>query len=142
MSAAEAADGLLAHYVALLAAVPFLAAAVASWPVVLGVGVAATLTGAGFALIEPKMSLVTSVNVVAVALATGLAVAVASVRQRQAEQIVELTKLASVAQQAVLRPLGRRSGPSRSRVATSPPPPGPRSAVTCTRRSTRPTACA
>ena len=104
------ADGLLAHYVALLVAVPFLAAAVASWPVVLGVGVAATLTGAGFALIEPKMSLATSVSVVAVALATGLAVAVASVRQRQAERIVELTKLASVAQQAVLRPLGPQVG--------------------------------
>ena len=56
------------------------------------------------------MLLVTSVNVVGVALATGLAVAVASVRQRQAERIVELTKLASVAQQAVLRPLGPQVG--------------------------------
>ncbi|MGI5524777.1 PP2C family protein-serine/threonine phosphatase [Micromonospora sp. CA-259024] len=110
VSAVEAADGRPAHYIALLAAVPFLAAGLASWLVVLGVGVAATLMGAGFALAEPKMSLVTSVNVVAVALATGLAVAVASVRQRQAERIVELTKLASVAQQAVLRPLGPQVG--------------------------------
>ncbi|MET7706183.1 PP2C family protein-serine/threonine phosphatase [Micromonospora sp. NPDC005413] len=110
VSAVEAADGRPAHYLALLAAVPFLAAALASWLVVLGVGVAATLIGVGFALVEPKMSLVTSVNVVAVALATGLAVAVAWVRQRQAERIVELTKLASVAQQAVLRPLGPQVG--------------------------------
>ncbi|MFG1838441.1 PP2C family protein-serine/threonine phosphatase [Micromonospora sp. NPDC049175] len=110
VSAVEAADGRDVHYVALLSAVPLLAAAVASWPVVLGVGVVATLTGAGFALIEPKMSMITSVSVVAVAVCTGLAVAVASVRQRQAEQIVELTKLASVAQQAVLRPLGPQVG--------------------------------
>ncbi|MET8040664.1 serine/threonine-protein phosphatase, partial [Micromonospora sp. NPDC005215] len=110
VSAVEAADGRFAHYVALLSAVPLLAAAVASWPVVLGVGVVATLTGAGFALTEPKMSMITPVSVVAVAVVTGLAVAVASVRQRQAEQIVELTKLASVAQQAVLRPLGPQVG--------------------------------
>ncbi|MEU7586479.1 PP2C family protein-serine/threonine phosphatase [Micromonospora sp. NPDC049230] len=110
VSAAEAADGRFAHYVALLSAVPLLAAPLASWPVVLGVGVVATLTGAGFALAEPEASLITPVNVVTVAVATGLAVAMASVRQRQTEQIVELTKLASVAQQAVLRPLGPKVG--------------------------------
>ncbi|PWR07450.1 serine/threonine-protein phosphatase [Micromonospora acroterricola] len=110
VSAVELADGRVAHYVALLVAAPFLAAALASWQVVLGTGTAATLIGAGFALTEPEMSLVTSVSVVAVALATGLAVAVASVRQRQAVQIAELTKLASVAQQAVLRPLGPQVG--------------------------------
>ncbi|WP_430503319.1 PP2C family protein-serine/threonine phosphatase [Micromonospora trifolii] len=110
VSAVEAADGRKVHYVALLAAAPILAAALASWVVVLGVGVAATVIGAGFALVAPKVSLVTSVNVVAVALTTGLAVAVAWVRQRQAERIVELTKLAAVAQQAVLRPLGPQVG--------------------------------
>ncbi|MFF5176941.1 PP2C family protein-serine/threonine phosphatase [Micromonospora sp. NPDC000316] len=110
VSAVELADGRRAHYVALLMTVPVLAAALASWRVVLGVGAVATLIGVGFALADPKMLLVTSVNVVAVALATGLAVAVAAVRQRQAEQIGELTKLASVAQQAVLRPLGPQVG--------------------------------
>lgn len=110
VSALEAADGRRAHYIALLAAAPLLAAALAAWRVVLGVGAVATLIGVGFALVDPKMMLVTSVNVVGVALASGLAVAVASIRQRQAEQITELTKLASVAQQAVLRPLGPQVG--------------------------------
>ncbi|MGC4879496.1 PP2C family protein-serine/threonine phosphatase [Micromonospora sp. DT43] len=110
VSALEAADGRRAHYIALLAAAPLLAAALAAWRVVLGVGAVATLIGVGFALVDPKMMLVTSVNVVGVALASGLAVAVASIRQRQAEQIAELTKLASVAQQAVLRPLGPQVG--------------------------------
>ncbi|MEV4654669.1 PP2C family protein-serine/threonine phosphatase [Micromonospora sp. NPDC049301] len=110
VSAVELADGRPAHYVTLLVAAPFLAAALAAWQVVLGVGATATLLGAGFALAEPEMSLVTSVNVVGVALATALAVAVASVRQRQAVKIAELTRLASVAQQAVLRSLGPQVG--------------------------------
>jgi serine phosphatase RsbU (regulator of sigma subunit) len=110
VSVLELADGRRAHYVAILAAAPILAAALAAWRVVLVAGAAATLIGVGFALADPRMMLVTSVNVVAVGLASGLAVAVASVRQRQAERIAELTKLASVAQQAVLRPLGPQVG--------------------------------
>ncbi|MEU5780034.1 PP2C family protein-serine/threonine phosphatase [Micromonospora lupini] len=110
VSGLEVADGRRAHYVALLVAAPLLAAALAAWRVVLGVGALATLIGVGFALVDPKMMLVTSVNVIGVAVASGLAVAVASIRQRQAEQITELTKLASVAQQAVLRPLGPQVG--------------------------------
>ncbi|MGC4768791.1 PP2C family protein-serine/threonine phosphatase [Micromonospora sp. DT44] len=110
VSVLELADGRRAHYVALLAAAPILAAALAAWRVVLGVGAVATLIGIAFAATDPRMMLVTSVNMVAVGLASGLAVAVAWVRQRQAEQIAELTKLASVAQQAVLRPLGPQIG--------------------------------
>ncbi|WP_405428579.1 PP2C family protein-serine/threonine phosphatase [Micromonospora sp. NBC_00617] len=110
VSGLELADGRRAHYVALLVAAPLLAAALAAWRVVLGVGAAATLIGVGFALVDPRMMLVTSVNVIGVAVASALAVAVASIRQRQAEQIAELTKLASVAQQAVLRPLGPQVG--------------------------------
>ncbi|MGV9210534.1 PP2C family protein-serine/threonine phosphatase [Micromonospora sp. RB23] len=110
VSMLELADGRRAHYVALLAAAPILAAALAAWRVVLGVGAAATVIGIAFAMTDPRMMLVTSVNMVAVGLASGLAVAVAWVRQRQAEQIAELTKLASVAQQAVLRPLGPQIG--------------------------------
>ncbi|MCF0096452.1 PP2C family protein-serine/threonine phosphatase [Micromonospora sp. NPDC049114] len=110
VSGLELADGRRVHYVALLAAAPILAAALAAWRVVLGVGAAATLIGVGFALVDPRMMLVTSVNVLGVAVASALAVAVASIRQRQAEQIAELTKLASVAQQAVLRPLGPQVG--------------------------------
>ncbi|SBT50058.1 PP2C family protein-serine/threonine phosphatase [Micromonospora auratinigra] len=110
VSAVDLADGRQAHYVALLAAAPVVAAALTSWRVVLGLGVLATGIGAGFALAERTASLVTAVNVAGVALATAVAAAVAAVRQRQAEQIVELTRLASVAQQAVLRPLGPQVG--------------------------------
>ncbi|MEO3775766.1 PP2C family protein-serine/threonine phosphatase [Micromonospora sp. B11E3] len=110
VSAVELADGRPAHYIALMVAAPFLAAALASWRVVLGVGAVATAIGSAFALTEPRTSLVTAVNVAGIALATGIAAAVAAVRQRQAERIAELSKLAAVAQQAVLRPLGPQVG--------------------------------
>ncbi|GAA2702276.1 PP2C family protein-serine/threonine phosphatase [Micromonospora olivasterospora] len=110
VSAVELADGRPAHYIALMVAAPFLAAALASWRVVLGVGAVATAIGSTFALTEPNTSLVTAVNVAGIALATGIAAAVAAVRQRQAERIAELSKLAAVAQQAVLRPLGPQVG--------------------------------
>ncbi|MGS2614033.1 PP2C family protein-serine/threonine phosphatase [Micromonospora sp. LZ34] len=110
VSAVELADGRAANYIALMVAAPFLAAALASWRVVLGVGAAATVLGASFALAEQTVSLATTVAVVGIALGTGIAAAVAAVRQRQAEQIAELSKLAAVAQQAVLRPLGPQVG--------------------------------
>ncbi|MEU5939073.1 PP2C family protein-serine/threonine phosphatase [Micromonospora sp. NPDC047548] len=110
ISAVELADGREAHYVALMMAAPLLAAAFASWQVVLGIGLVAVVLGASFALAEPTASLVTAVNLAGIAFASGVAAAVAALRQRQAEQIAELSKLASVAQQAVLRPLGPQVG--------------------------------
>lgn len=110
VSAVELADGRGAHYIALMVAAPFLAAALASWRMVLGVGVAATAIGATFAICDWSISLVNGVNVAGIALATGIAAVVASVRQRQAEEIAELSKLAAVAQQAVLRQLGPQVG--------------------------------
>lgn len=110
VSAAELADGRSAHYLALMVVAPFLAATLASWRVVLGVGVLALAIGIAFALAELTMSLVTAVNVAGIALATAIAVAAAAARQRQSEQIAELSRLASVAQQAVLRPLGPQVG--------------------------------
>ncbi|MEU9825098.1 PP2C family protein-serine/threonine phosphatase [Micromonospora chersina] len=110
VSAVELADGRPAHYIALMVAAPFLAAALASWRVVLGVGLLATGIGAAFALAEQTMSLVTAVNVAGIALATAIAGAVAAVRERQSERIAELSRLASVAQQAVLRSLGPQVG--------------------------------
>jgi serine phosphatase RsbU (regulator of sigma subunit) len=50
------------------------------------------------------------VNVVGIMLSTGIAAAVATIRQRQADRIAELLRLAAVAQQAVLRPLGPQVG--------------------------------
>ncbi|MGW5670351.1 PP2C family protein-serine/threonine phosphatase [Micromonospora sp. NPDC003776] len=110
VSAVELADGRPVHYLALMAAAPLLAAALASWRVVLGLGVLATGIGTAFALVEGTTSLVTAVNVAGIALAAAIAAAVAAVRQRQSERIAELTRLASVAQQAVLRPLGPQVG--------------------------------
>lgn len=110
VSAVELADGRSANYIALMVAAPFLAAALASWRIVLGVGAAATVLGASFALGEQTVSLATAVAVTCVALGTGIAAATAGVRQRQAEQIAELSRLAAVAQQAVLRPLGPQVG--------------------------------
>lgn len=106
----ELADGRDANYLGLLAAAPFLAAVFAGWRVVVGVGVAATLVALGFALTGPTMTVQTSVNVAGVALATGITAAVATARQRQAERIAELARLATVAQQAVLRPIGPQVG--------------------------------
>ncbi|OKI67911.1 PP2C family protein-serine/threonine phosphatase [Micromonospora sp. CB01531] len=110
VSAVELADGRTAHFLALMAAAPFLAAALASWRVVLGAGILGTAIGGSFALADPAMSLVTAVNVAGIALATAIATAVAAARQRQSERIAELSRLASVAQQAVLRPLGPQVG--------------------------------
>ncbi|MBQ0896958.1 serine/threonine-protein phosphatase [Micromonospora sp. U56] len=110
ISTVELADGRTAHYVALMMAAPILAAAFASWRVVLGIGLVAAVLGASFALTEPTPSLVTAVDLAGIAFASGIAAAVAALRQRQGEQIAELSKLASVAQQAVLRPLGPQVG--------------------------------
>ncbi|MBM0256985.1 PP2C family protein-serine/threonine phosphatase [Micromonospora sp. 4G55] len=110
ISAVELADGREAHYVALMMAAPILAAVFASWRVVLGIGLVAAVLGASFALTEPTPSLVTAVDLAGIAFASGIAASVAALRQRQGEQIAELSKLASVAQQAVLRPLGPQVG--------------------------------
>jgi serine phosphatase RsbU (regulator of sigma subunit) len=78
--------------------------------VVLTVGAAATAIGFSFTLTEQPVMLANAVIVAVIALATGIAAVVANLRQRQAERIAELSKLAAVAQQAVLRPLGPRVG--------------------------------
>ncbi|QDY05822.1 serine/threonine-protein phosphatase [Micromonospora sp. HM134] len=110
VSAIESADGRAVHYVALMAVAPILAAGFASWRAVAGVGFLALLLGAGFAVADPAMKLTTAVSLVGIAFATVVAASVAAVRQGQVERIGELSKLASVAQQAVLRPLGPQVG--------------------------------
>ncbi|MDG4822275.1 PP2C family protein-serine/threonine phosphatase [Asanoa sp. WMMD1127] len=110
VSAVEIADGSGANYVGLVAAAPFLAAAFASWRMVLVVGVLATVVGIGFAIAARGVTLATGVNVVGVALATAIAAVVAVIRERQATRIAELSKLAQVAQQAVLRPIEPQMG--------------------------------
>jgi hypothetical protein len=110
VSAVELAGGPEAGHVGLLAAVPFLAAVFAFWRTVLGVGALATVVGLIFAGADGRLSMSGLVNVVGIMLATGIAAGVATVRQRQADRIAELLKLAAVAQQAVLRPLGPQVG--------------------------------
>jgi hypothetical protein len=103
-------DDTRANYVGLLAAVPFLAAALALWPTVLVAGVLATVVGMALAVADGRLDMADMVNISGVMIATGIASAVATFRQRQADRIVELLRLASVAQQAVLRPLGPQVG--------------------------------
>lgn len=110
VSIIELADGTDPNYLGLLAAAPFLAAVFASWRAVLAVGALAALLGVAFAVAGPSLGVATAVNVGGVILATGIAGTVAGLRQRQAERIDELSRLASVAQQAVLRPVGPRIG--------------------------------
>ncbi|MDI6099008.1 PP2C family protein-serine/threonine phosphatase [Actinoplanes sp. NEAU-A12] len=111
VSAVELADGPSAHFVGLLAAVPFLAAVFAVWQLVLGAGVFTTVVGAVFVGVsDPQQGMAGLVNLMGIVLATGVAAAGATVRERQSEKIAELLRLAAVAQQAVLRPIGPQVG--------------------------------
>jgi serine phosphatase RsbU (regulator of sigma subunit) len=108
--AVELADGGEVRYVGLMATVPFLAAVFASWRDVIFAGAVATAVGTLFATFGEGNDFSPYINVAAVGLATAIAAAVAVVRQRQAERIAELARLAQIAQQAVLRPLGPKVG--------------------------------
>jgi Stage II sporulation protein E (SpoIIE) len=110
ISAGEIADGRPANYLGLFVAVPFLAAVFAFWPTVLAIGLLTTSLGVVFAAVDGRADVPGMVNVFGIVLATGVAAGVASVRQRQADRIAQLVRLAAVAQQAVLRPLGPQLG--------------------------------
>ena len=110
VSAVELADNRNADFVGLFAAVPFLAAVFAFWQTVLVVGVLATIVGMVFVGTAGPLTVNGVVNILGILLATGIAAVVATIRQRQADKIVELQRLAAVAQQAVLRPVGPQVG--------------------------------
>ncbi|GGN81041.1 membrane protein [Actinoplanes lobatus] len=112
VSAVEVADGPQeVNFVGLLAMVPFVAAVFAVWQVVLGAGLLATAVGAVFVGVGGgQIGMAGLVNLTGIMLATGVAAAGATIRQRQSEQITELLRLAAVAQQAVLRPIGPQVG--------------------------------
>ena len=110
VSGVELADGPQANFVGLYAAVPFLAAVFAYWQTVLFVGATATAVGMVFAGADGLLDTVGMVNVVGITLATAIAAAVATIRQRKDDRIAELLRLAAVAQAAVLRPLGPQVG--------------------------------
>jgi hypothetical protein len=110
VSAVELATVEGADFVGLFAAVPFLAAVFAFWQTVLVVGVLATIVGMVFVGADGTVGVAGMVNILGIMLATGIAAVVATIRQRQADRIAELQRLAAVAQQAVLRPVGPQVG--------------------------------
>jgi phosphoserine phosphatase RsbU/P len=111
ISLVELADGSQPHYLGLLAAVPFLAAAFAAWPEVLAVGALASIVGFVFAMYPTHITGASAINLAGVVISTCIAAIVGTVRARQAERVAELSRLASVAQAAVLAPLGPQVGP-------------------------------
>jgi hypothetical protein len=110
VSVVELAQRRRADNVGLLAAVPFVAAAFVSWPAVLGVGLLSALVGVLLAATGRALDVAGAVNIAGILVATGIAIALAMMRQRRLDEMAELSRLASVAQQAVLRPLGPRVG--------------------------------
>jgi hypothetical protein len=111
ITAVELADGEQPHFIGLYAAVPFLAAAFSAWPAVLAVGLLASVVGFVIGMYPGGLTAATDVNLAGVVLSTGIACVVGTLRARQAERLVELSRLASVAQAAVLTSLGPQIGP-------------------------------
>jgi hypothetical protein len=109
--AVELADGPAPHYIGLLAAPPLLAAAFAGWRSVLGVGAVSVALAVAFTLLGSSMlGMEQLTQIGAVLLLTGIAAGVGVVRQQQGDRFAELSRLASVAQRAVLRPIGPQVG--------------------------------
>jgi hypothetical protein len=109
--AVELADGPAPNYIGLLAAVPFLTAVFVPWREVLAVGALATAVGILFGSLPNGLTMQTSVNITGIMLSTAIAAVAGTLRAKQAERLVEMSRLASVAQTAVLQPLGPRVGP-------------------------------
>jgi hypothetical protein len=109
--AMEVADGPEPHYLGLLAAVPFLTAVFVPWRETLTMGALATAAAIVFGSFPNGMTMQCAVNILGIMVATGIAAVAGTVRARQADRLTELSKLASVAQTAVLRPLGPQVGP-------------------------------
>jgi hypothetical protein len=110
ISATDLADGSQPHFIGLFAAAPFLTAAFAAWPEVVAVGGLATVIGVLFGM-HPQWTVTSGINILGVMFSTAIAAVVGTVRARQAERVTELARLASVAQGAVLSPLGPQVGP-------------------------------
>jgi len=109
ISAVDIADGPEPHFIGLYAAAPFLAAAFAGWLPVVFVGAVATIVGVLFAM-HPSFNEAGAVNIIGVMVATAIATGAATLRERQAERVSELSRLARVAQAAVLAPIGPQVG--------------------------------
>jgi len=110
VSGVEVADGFEGNFLGLYAAVPFLASVFAYWQIVVLAGAVAAGAAMVLAATHGGYGTAGMVNIAGIMLATGIAAAVATIRQRQDDRIGELLRLAAVAQQAVLRPLGPQVG--------------------------------
>ncbi|MGH3729716.1 MAG: PP2C family protein-serine/threonine phosphatase, partial [Micromonosporaceae bacterium] len=107
----EIADGSQPHYLGLLAAPPLLAAAFTGWRAVLGIGVVSVVFAVAFTLLGSSIPRLEDLALIgAVTLLAGVAAAVGVVRQQQGDRLAELSRLATVAQRAVLRPVGPQVG--------------------------------
>ncbi|TQL77877.1 stage II sporulation protein E [Stackebrandtia endophytica] len=106
----ESAAGDEPQVVSMLVIPPFIAATFAQWRGVTVVGTACLVTGIGSVFyVYPDVAstpMPLLVDLAAVLLAVGSAIAVSLARLRQQTRLTALSRLASVAQQAVLRPLG------------------------------------
>jgi len=111
VTGAQVADGLDQSATGWLAIAPFLAAAFAPWRYVVGIGAMAAAITASTALVSDdgfdKMAMV---RLIGMTVATFGAIAVSMVRQGQNQRYAELVRLAQVAQQAVLSPIGPQIG--------------------------------
>jgi serine phosphatase RsbU (regulator of sigma subunit) len=111
ITAVDLADDAAPSYDGLLIGPPFLAAAFAGHRAVLAVGALCIAGGVALGVVSPAgMNREQVIRIVAIVLATGLAAAVSTIRHRTSERVATLSKLAAVAQQAVLRPIGPRVG--------------------------------
>ncbi len=111
VSGIEFADGSAPTVIGWLAIAPFLAAAFAPWRYVVGVGLLASLMTLAVTVRDSHhLGQMAIANVVGMVIATAGAVAVAVVRQTQNQRFAELSRLATVAQEAVLRPIGPQVG--------------------------------
>jgi serine phosphatase RsbU (regulator of sigma subunit) len=109
VAAIQFAGGATSTVVGWLAIAPFLAAAFAPWRFVVGIGVLASVTTLGTGLLRGSLSQ-PLIGVIGIAIATAGAVAVAVVRQSQYSRYAELSRLAEIAREAVLRPIGPQIG--------------------------------
>ena len=106
----EFSDGSQGRYSPLMLVAPMLAAALASWRVVVVAGGVTLAANVLCLVLQERMGVLDGVTLFGVVLATAVSALVAHLYQRQAERIAELSQLASVAQQAVLRPIGPQVG--------------------------------
>jgi len=104
------ASGATSTVVGWLAIAPFLAAAFAPWRYVVGIGVLASLTTLTTGILRGHVNQPLIAGVIGIAIATAGAVAVAVVRQSQYSRYAELSRLAEIAREAVLRPIGPQIG--------------------------------